>query len=115
MLRQRTRVYHRGWRLHLWQSIQRWSGPGKSWCRVIAGCRAGSGASWGDGTYKFRAEGPRAAPAHEGTITAINGYWSIHANRGLTGYDDGGSYEIRDTAAVITGKLGTGYWKRSLQ
>jgi hypothetical protein len=69
----------------------------------------------GDGTYKFRAEGPRAAPAHEGTITAINGHWSIHANRGLTGYDDGGSYEIRDTAAVITGKLGTGYWKRSPQ
>jgi len=68
-----------------------------------------------DGTYKFRAEGPRAAPAHEGTITAINGRWSIHANRGLTGYNDSGSYEIRDTAAVITGKLGTGYWKRSLQ
>ena len=68
-----------------------------------------------DGTYKFRAEGPRAAPAHEGTIAAVNGHWSIHANRGLTGYDDGGSYEIRDTAAVITGKLGTGYWKRSLQ
>ena len=68
----------------------------------------------GDGTYKFRAEGPRAAPAHEGTIAAVNGHWSIHANRGLTGYDDGGSYEIRDTAAVITGKLGTGYWKRSL-
>jgi hypothetical protein len=69
----------------------------------------------GDGTYKFHAEGPRAAPAHEGTITAINGHWSIHANRGLTGYVDGGSYEIRDTAAVITGKLGSGYWKRSLQ
>jgi uncharacterized caspase-like protein len=69
----------------------------------------------GDGTYKFRAEGPRAAPAHEGTIAAVNGHWSIHANRGLTGYDDSGSYEIRDTAAVITGKLGTGYWKRSLQ
>ena len=69
----------------------------------------------GDGTYKFRAEGPRAAPAHEGTIAAVNGHWSIHANRGLTGYDDSGYYEIRDTAAVITGKLGTGYWKRSLQ
>ncbi len=69
----------------------------------------------GDGTYKFRAEGPRAAPAHEGTIAAINGHWSIRANRGLTGYDDGGSYEIRDSAAVITGKLGTGHWKRSLQ
>jgi len=68
-----------------------------------------------DGTYKFHAEGPRAAPAHEGTITAINGHWSIHANRGLTGYSDSGSYEIRDIAAVITGKLGTGYWKRSLQ
>jgi len=68
----------------------------------------------GDGTYKFRAEGPRAAPSHEGTIAAVNGHWSIHANRGLTGYDDGGSYEIRDAAAVITGKLGTGYWKRSL-
>ena len=68
----------------------------------------------GDGTYKFRAEGPRAAPSHEGTIAAVNGHWSIHANKGLIGYDDGGSYEIRDTAAVITGKLGTGYWKRSL-
>ncbi|MGY4625738.1 caspase family protein [Bradyrhizobium sp. USDA 4486] len=69
----------------------------------------------GDGTYKFRAEGHRAAPAHEGTIAASNGHWSIHANRGLAGYDDGGSYEIRDTAAIITGKLGTGYWKRSPQ
>ena len=28
----------------------------------------------GDGTYKFRAEGPRAAPAHEGTIAAMNRY-----------------------------------------
>jgi hypothetical protein len=26
-----------------------------------------------------------------------------------------GSYEIRDAAAVITGKLGTGYWNRSPQ
>jgi hypothetical protein len=69
----------------------------------------------GDGTYKFRAEGPRAAAPHEGTITAMNGRWSLHAIKGLAGYDDGGSYEVRDTTAVITGKLGTGYWKRSLQ
>jgi len=69
----------------------------------------------GDGTYKFRAEGQRAAPAHEGTITATNGHWALHAIKGLTGYDDAGSYEVRDTTAVITGKLGTGYWKRSLQ
>jgi hypothetical protein len=68
----------------------------------------------GDGTYKFHAEGPRAAPPHEGTITAMNGHWSIHAIKGIAGYDDGGSYEVRDTTAVITGKLGTGYWKRSL-
>jgi hypothetical protein len=69
----------------------------------------------GDGTYKFRAEGPRPAPAHEGTMTAMNGHWSLHAVKGLAGYDDGGSYEVRDVTAVITGKLGTGYWKRSLQ
>jgi hypothetical protein len=68
-----------------------------------------------DGTYKFRAEGPRAAPAHEGTITAMSGHWSMHVIKGLAGYDDAGSYEVRDTTAVITGKLGTGYWKRSLQ
>ena len=68
-----------------------------------------------DGTYKFRAEGPRAAPAHEGTITAMSGHWSMHVIKGLTGYDDAGSYEVHDTTAVITGKLGTGYWKRSLQ
>ena len=69
----------------------------------------------GDGTYKFRAEGQRAAPAPEGAITATNGHWALHAIKGLTGYDDAGSYEVRDTTAVITGKLGTGYWKRSLQ
>ena len=33
----------------------------------------------------------------------------------LAGYNDAGSYEVRDATAVITGKLGTGYWKRSLQ
>jgi hypothetical protein len=89
-----------------------------TWEIVVPSDRGTSRWIWrimGDGTYKFRAEGSRAAPAHEGTIAAVNGYWSIHANRGLTGYEDGGSYEIRDAAAVITGKLGTGYWKRSLQ
>ena len=69
----------------------------------------------GDGTYRFHVEGRRPTPWHEGTISAMNGHWSIHAKRGLAGYIDGGSYEIRDTTAVITGKLGTGQWKRSLQ
>lgn len=34
--------------------------------------------------------------------------------KGIAGYGDGGSYEVRDTTAVITGKFGTGYWKRRL-
>lgn len=68
-----------------------------------------------DGTYKFHSEGRRPAPAHEGTMSAVNGRWSLRAFKGLAGYDDGGSYEIRDDTAVIAGKLGTGYWKRSSQ
>ena len=68
-----------------------------------------------DGTYKFHAEGAHPARAHEGAITAMNGRWSIQAIKGLPGYIDSGAYEVRDTSAVITGKLGTGYWKRSLQ
>ncbi|QOG18003.1 Caspase domain-containing protein [Bradyrhizobium arachidis] len=67
----------------------------------------------GDGTYRFHAEPQRSARPHEGTITAANGRWTLHAIRGLSGYSDGGAYEIRDALAVITGKLGTGAWKRS--
>jgi hypothetical protein len=69
----------------------------------------------GDGTYQFHSEGGRAAPAHEGTITAASGRWTLRAMKGLKNYADSGSYEVRDTTAVITGKLGTGNWKRSLQ
>jgi Caspase domain len=69
----------------------------------------------GDGTYNFHAEGGRAVRPHEGRMTAENGHWTLHATRGIAGWADGGSYELRDTTAVITGKLGTGYWKRSLQ
>jgi hypothetical protein len=70
----------------------------------------------GDGTYKFHSEGGRARPPHEGTITAANGRWSLHTLKGLSGdYRDSGSYEIHDAIAVITGKLGTGYWKRTAE
>jgi caspase domain-containing protein len=89
-----------------------------TWEIMVPNDRGASRWIWrimGDGTYKFHAEGRRPAPPHEGTITAMKGQWSLHAIRGLAGYEDGGSYEIRDTTAVITGKLGTGYWKRSLQ
>ncbi|WP_271601714.1 caspase family protein [Bradyrhizobium sp. CCBAU 45384] len=68
-----------------------------------------------DGTYRFHAEPQRSARAHEGTITAANGRWTLHATRGLSGYSDGGAYEIHDALAVITGKLGTGAWKRSAE
>ena len=69
----------------------------------------------GDGTYKFHAEPQRAARPHEGSMTAANGHWTLHALRGLSGYSDSGAYEIHDTLAVITGKLGTGAWKRSVE
>jgi hypothetical protein len=89
-----------------------------TWEIMVPGDRGLSRWTWrimGDGTYKFHAEGAHAAPAHEGTITAMNGRWSIQAIKGITGWSDGGSYEVRGASAVITGKLGTGYWKRSLQ
>jgi len=69
----------------------------------------------GDGTYKFHAEGGSAKP-HEGTVIFANGHWALHALKGMPGdYRDGGSYELHDTIAVITGKLGTGYWRRSAE
>jgi uncharacterized caspase-like protein len=47
---QNRRMLHRQSRRRLrlsrQSSIPRWSAPGRSWCRAIAGCRAGSGASW---------------------------------------------------------------------
>ena len=68
-----------------------------------------------DGTYKFHAEPFRSTQSHEGTVTFANGRWTLHALRGLRNYRDAGSYEVHDSTAVITGKLGTGYWKRSVE
>jgi hypothetical protein len=81
MPRQRMRVHHRGWhpRLLLWHHPALVG----TWEIMVPSDRGMSRWIWrimGDGTYKFRAEGPRAAPAHEGTIAAVNGHWSIHAN-----------------------------------
>ena len=89
-----------------------------TWEIMVPGDRGQSRWVWrimGDGTYQFHADGGRAVRPHEGTMTAMNGRWTLHAMRGLSGYTDSGSYEVHDAAAVITGKLGTGYWKRSLQ
>ncbi|MBW7960872.1 caspase family protein [Bradyrhizobium sp. BR 10261] len=89
-----------------------------TWEIVVSSGRGQSRWIWqimGDGTYRFHAEPQRSARAHEGTITAANGRWTLRATRGLSGYSDGGFYEIHDALAVITGKLGTGAWKRSAE
>jgi hypothetical protein len=68
-----------------------------------------------DGTYKFHAEPSLGMRPHDGIMTASNGHWTLHTLRGLNGYSDGGSYEMHDTIAIITGKLGTGTWKRAAE
>ncbi|MGY8708656.1 caspase family protein [Bradyrhizobium sp. 18BD] len=89
-----------------------------TWEIMVPSSRGQSRWIWqimGDGTYRFHAEPQHSARPHEGTITAANGRWTLHAIRGLSGYSDGGAYEIHDALAVITGKLGTGAWKRSAE
>ncbi|QOZ23152.1 caspase family protein [Bradyrhizobium sp. CCBAU 51753] len=88
-----------------------------TWEIMVPGGRGQSRWIWqimADGSYRFHAEPSRSARAHEGTVTFANGRWTLHALRGLRNYSDGGSYEIHDATAVITGKLGTGYWKRTV-
>jgi hypothetical protein len=66
-----------------------------------------------NGTYHFRSEGPGAARVHQGKMTLGDGHWTLHATRGLSGWDDGGTYEFRDpNTLVMTGRLGTGVWRR---
>lgn len=68
-----------------------------------------------DGQYRFRSEGPGAAPAHEGTVSFSGGHWTLRTVSGLPGWEDGGSYELRDADTfVVTGKLGTGLWRRAI-
>lgn len=87
-----------------------------TWDIMVPSSRGPSRWIWqimADGTYKFHAEPRRSASPHEGTMTAANGQWTLRALRGLSGYSDGGTYEIHDALAVITGKLGSGAWRRS--
>ncbi|MFN5669171.1 MAG: hypothetical protein ACK47P_18260, partial [Bradyrhizobium sp.] len=89
-----------------------------TWEILVARGRGQSRWIWqimADGTYKFHAEPFRSAQAHEGTVTFANGRWTLHALKGMRNYSDAGSYEVHDATAVITGKLGTGYWKRSVE
>jgi len=43
-----------------------------------------------------------------------NGKWTLRASRGLPGFEDGGTYKMRDSnTLVMTGRLGTGIWRRA--
>ncbi|MGH6846247.1 MAG: caspase family protein [Methylocella sp.] len=65
------------------------------------------------GTYRFRSEGPGSVKRHEGTITLSDGRWTLRSTLGLAGWVDGGTYEFRDVnTLVMTGRLGTGIWRR---
>jgi len=66
-----------------------------------------------DGSYRFHGEGKPGAPAHAGAVGFGGGRWTLRATSGLPGYKDGGTYEFRgrDTF-VVTGRLGTGVWRR---
>ncbi len=89
-----------------------------TWQLMVASGRGQSRWIWqilADGTYKFHAEPFRSAQSHEGTVTFANGRWTLHALKGMRNYSDAGTYEVHDATAVITGKLGTGYWKRSME
>jgi hypothetical protein len=64
-----------------------------------------------NGTYKFHSEAPDNAPSHAGTFTASNGKYTLHAISMV--WDDQGTYTMQgSTAVVMTGKPGTGTWKR---
>jgi hypothetical protein len=87
-----------------------------SWELMVPSARGPARWVWNilpTGTYNFHSEGGRPAPAHEGTMTAANGHWTLHVVKGMRNWDDGGDYDVHDTTAAITGKLGTGSWKRA--
>jgi hypothetical protein len=66
-----------------------------------------------NGTYKFHAEGPGAAPTHSGTFAASDGHYTLKST--TLSWSDEGTYQLADTdnaRLVATGKLGTGKWQR---
>lgn len=64
-----------------------------------------------DGTYKFHSEASDGVAPHAGTFSANGGHWSLQATNG---YSDGGSYTVQPPdSLVMSGRLGTGTWRRS--
>jgi hypothetical protein len=64
-----------------------------------------------NGTYTFHSEAPDGGAPTMGTFTASNGRYIMHATT-LT-WDDTGTYKYQTPGTlVMTGKLGTGAWRR---
>ena len=63
------------------------------------------------GTYTAYSQAMDGAGSHAGTFTASNGHWSMQATNGS---HDEGTYTFQSPDAwVVTGKLGTGAWRRA--
>lgn len=88
-----------------------------TWELTVPGSRGAALWIWkimADGLYRFRSQGPGAVRPHQGTISVGGGRWALHALKGLPGYRDGGPYELHDAdTLVMTGRLGTGVWRRA--
>jgi hypothetical protein len=63
------------------------------------------------GTYTAYGRAMDGAPSHAGTFTAADGHWSIQATNG---YHDEGAYTFQSPDVwIVTGKFGTGTWRRA--
>ena len=66
----------------------------------------------GNGTYEFHSEAPDNTPSNNGTLTADDGHYTLHAIS-MT-WEDVGTYAVQSPGTILaTGKLGTGTWKRA--
>lgn len=64
-----------------------------------------------DGSYSFTSTGPGGPPPSSGNFTGKNGVWSLKST--TIDWDDAGTYNLpTPDTFVMTGKLGTGVWKR---
>jgi hypothetical protein len=63
-----------------------------------------------NGTYRFHAAGPDAAPAHSGSFATARGVYRL---RSTMGWNDMGIYQLKGNATLITsGNQGTETWHR---
>jgi hypothetical protein len=61
-----------------------------------------------NGTYEFHSEAPDSVASHNGSFSASEGRWSLHAT---DGYADGGTYQNSPTGTFLaTGRFGTAAW-----